>query len=73
MGNGNMKKMVCPKCGGRVFDISKIPKERIMRRRLRNCPGVPTKSAHSVVRVHRSVRHTRDLPMQLQKPSRVTN
>ena len=26
---GNMTKMVCPKCGGRVFDISKIPKERI--------------------------------------------
>lgn len=26
---GNMTKMGCPKCGGRIFDISKIPKERI--------------------------------------------
>lgn len=25
----NMTQMICPKCGGRVFDISKIPKEQI--------------------------------------------
>lgn len=25
----NMKQMICPKCGGRAFDISKIPKEQI--------------------------------------------
>jgi predicted nucleic-acid-binding Zn-ribbon protein len=24
-----MKRMECPKCGGRVFDISKIPREQI--------------------------------------------
>ena len=24
-----MKRIECPKCGGRVFDISKIPREQI--------------------------------------------